>query len=76
MRVLRSVLLPNGNLVVPSIVRKKPKKLTAWIEVEPGTSKFKFWWPVHEEAVDPRTEPKYVEWVKKNLPDAVETYTR
>lgn len=63
-----SVLLPNGNLVIPKILRRGKPNFVGWVEVAPGDSDHKRWWPVRDERPDPRTK-EYWAHVKKVAPE-------
>lgn len=60
---IKSVLLPNGNLVIPKIISRNPY-VARWVEVEPGTSDFKRWFTVHVVETDPRSLRGYKAQVK------------
>lgn len=64
--VIKSVILPNGNLLIPART-KENWKIADWIEVEPGTPEFKRWFPVSVEEPDPREAEDYKVW-KRSLP--------
>lgn len=59
--VIKSVLLPNGNLLIPARM-EEDRKTADWREVEPGTSDYKRWLPVAENEADPRDSKEYIEW--------------
>jgi hypothetical protein len=66
---LMSVLLANGNLVVPKIMQRDPF-VACWVEVEPGSAEFKRWFPVHEAGrPDPRTLPGYLDQLEFHDPE-------
>lgn len=51
--IIKSIRLPNGNLVIPSRAEHNRKEF-AWREVAPGTSDYKRWLPVAVDEPDPR----------------------
>lgn len=59
---IKSVLLPNGNLVIPRIISRKPY-VSRWVEVEPGTADYKRWYTVHVVETDPRELQGYKDQV-------------
>jgi len=72
---LLSVLLPNGNLVVPKIMARDPF-VSCWVEVEPGHIDYKRWYPRHEsDHPDPRTMPGYLAQLKENDPEGNFSHT-
>lgn len=72
---LMSVLLPNGNLVIPKIMERDPF-VSCWVEVEPGTSDFKRWFPRHEtNHPDPRTMKGYRDQLKLEDPEGKFSHT-
>lgn len=50
---IKSVLLPNGNLVIPARSEKDRDEIV-WKEVAPGTSDYKRWKAVSVQEADPR----------------------
>jgi hypothetical protein len=56
--VIKSILLPNGNLVHPQRM-EHDRTLTEWVEVSPGENSHKRWLPVSEPGSDPREDPEY-----------------
>jgi len=72
---LLSVLLPNGNLVVPKIMARKPF-VSCWVEVEPGHIDHKRWLPRAEaDHPDPRTMKGYLEQLKEHDPEGQFSHT-
>ena len=66
---IMSVLLPNGNMVVPKIMARDPF-VSCWVEVEPSSLEFKRWRPRTEKNhPDPRTMPGYLAQLADNDPD-------
>ncbi len=51
--MMKSILLQNGNLLIPSRAEHDRDELT-WKEVQPGSSDFKRWLPVSVQEPDPR----------------------
>jgi len=51
--VVKSIRLPNGNLLIPQRHSDDPSQ-AVWCEVEPGTSLYKRWLPVAVDEPDPR----------------------
>jgi len=51
--VIKSIRLPNGNLLIPKRAEHDRTEV-GWVEVEPGTSDFKRWSHVAEDEPDPR----------------------
>jgi len=58
---IKSVLLPNGNLVI-SRRMAHDRNMVDWVEVAPGTSDHKRWLPVAVKEADPRSTPEYKTW--------------
>lgn len=61
--VIKSVRLPNGNLLIPK--RMTDWSTADWVEVEPGTPDYKRWSTVAVDEPDPRETAEYKEWKAK-----------
>jgi len=66
---IKSVLLENGNLVIPKIMKRKKPMVACWVEVEPGTSDYKRWYPVHEKESAEEPDPRTLEGYRSQLRD-------
>lgn len=69
---VKSILLPSGNLVVPKIMKRNPF-VSCWVEIVPGSSDYKRWWPMREKERDPRTYDEYKKWLSENHQDLLHT---
>lgn len=61
--VVKSVVLANGNLLIPEkFIAPDGSRYADWVEVMPGTPAYKRWLPVSSHEPDPRLAADYVTW--------------